>query len=870
MKKIYAVAHTHWDFEWYFTRQHSQVQFAFHMDEVFEALSKNILDYYVLDGQMSIVDDYLQAFPEKTTLIKKFVRAGRLFIGPWYTQVDEMVTSGESIIRNLNLGLDAADDLGGAMMIGYLPDSFGQSQDMPKIYKGLGIDRAIFWRGIPNHVDARYFYWQGDDGSKVLTANIKDGYVAGLDLVEKDHFETMIARTKKDNNIEQALLPVGGDQRPVDFNLKAKIKAFNQAHQDQGLEMIESNYPHFFDTLEAEDLPTYEGEFIEPSVSKIHRGIYASRADLKQLYDQLERRMVYQVEPLMALAARQGIEPKEGIIKNIWKTIALGQAHDSSGACNGDETNADIKQRGLNALRQAESLRDYLLRKMSTANASEQDQLLVWNPLPFEIQEVREFEVSTINPTFKLTWNDEEVAYDVIDQHKENAAVLRRDPSAMTDEHYYVTKIAVAIEMPALDWIQFDIVETNHSQKVATCAAKTIENDLYKIEADAEGLHLTDKITCQTYSNFLTVEDGSDEGDNYDYSPAFHDWILNLDFNGQDVQAKCGEFLSELVIKGSWQLPKDLNARQAQKCDGQVAYQLKLKLKKDNPAIDIHLSLDNQVYDHRLRLVVHTDVKAQYSYADTPFGIIKRPVVEEHLKDWKTIGYKEEPTSLRPMLHLANIHNDEKSYTFLGLGAKEFQVIGDKFDKLAVTILRGVGYLGRPDMKRRPGDASGLQTKYVATPDSQLQGSYEFKGQLVIADTFDPQALQNEYARLGQDGLYYQTQTINEFTTPIEYFKINRHPQTIHHQQDFYLDQLQVVFSSLKLTESRSGYELRVYNASDQTVTAPGTLHFNRPVSLTRLNLRGKRLEDIPVDGSTYAMTTMRPGEIRTYGIFPH
>ncbi|GAF38795.1 alpha-mannosidase [Agrilactobacillus composti DSM 18527 = JCM 14202] len=81
MKNIHAIAHTHWDFEWYFTRQEAQVQFAFHMDEVFSALASHQLDYYLLDGQLSIVDDYLSNFPEKTREFKKYVQAKRLFIG---------------------------------------------------------------------------------------------------------------------------------------------------------------------------------------------------------------------------------------------------------------------------------------------------------------------------------------------------------------------------------------------------------------------------------------------------------------------------------------------------------------------------------------------------------------------------------------------------------------------------------------------------------------------------------------------------------------------------------------------------------------------------------------------------------------------
>ncbi|MFK5281434.1 hypothetical protein ACI3PL_17920, partial [Lacticaseibacillus paracasei] len=52
MQKVHVIAHTHWDFEWYFTRQQARVQFAYHMAEVLQALADNQLDSYLLDGQL--------------------------------------------------------------------------------------------------------------------------------------------------------------------------------------------------------------------------------------------------------------------------------------------------------------------------------------------------------------------------------------------------------------------------------------------------------------------------------------------------------------------------------------------------------------------------------------------------------------------------------------------------------------------------------------------------------------------------------------------------------------------------------------------------------------------------------------------------
>ena len=118
------------------------------MQEILDMLEQHY-DYvcYVLDGQTVVLEDYLSVVPEDEPRIKKLVQADRLKIGPWYTQTDEMVVAGESIVRNLLYGKLDCDKFGGRMMIGYLPDSFGQSAAMPKILNGFGIDKSLFWRG---------------------------------------------------------------------------------------------------------------------------------------------------------------------------------------------------------------------------------------------------------------------------------------------------------------------------------------------------------------------------------------------------------------------------------------------------------------------------------------------------------------------------------------------------------------------------------------------------------------------------------------------------------------------------------------------------------------------------------------------------
>lgn len=869
MKNVAVVAHTHWDFEWYFTRQEARVQFAYHMDEVLEALETNALDYYLLDGQMAIVDDYLQADPEQLPIMKKWVKAGRLFVGPWYTQIDELVTTGESIVRNLQQGLKLANELGGAMPIGYLPDSFGQGQDMPKIYNGFGIDKAIFWRGMPAEQSSRYFYWTSDDDSKLLVANLRNGYPVGTELMESEDYPALLQKISSDTDATNLVLPVGGDQRPVDFKLKDRIKAANASQADY--QLYESNYPEYFEKLAQEpNLPTYTGEFVDPSTSKIHRGIFSSRADLKQLYDQLERLMTYEVEPLMAIAQAHGVKTKAGLVAEIWKVVARGQAHDSSGGCNSDATNADIKHRGEVALQLGLSLKAYLLRKLSSHVDSQLD-LFFWNPTPSSMTQVQTVKLATRQASFDLLdTQGQPVAFQVLEQETVDMATLRYDPTKMVADLYYDTTIAMPLTIPATGWTGLQIVETD-KPVVPVKTGTTIDNRFYELSADVTGLTLVDKRTGTAYADFLSVEDGGDEGDTYDYSPAYQDWILNLGFADAQISGIVGQFESRLTLCGEWQLPADLTARAAHQANQVLPYTLTLTLKQADPTIGFSLSVDNQVKDHRLRLVMTTPIEAEDSYADTPFGYLKRPVIDPHLTTWQQIGYHEEPTALRPMLHFANIHDDQLSWSFLGLGPKDFQVIGEHFNQLAITLYRGVGYLGRPDLIRRPSDASGLQTKYVPTPASQLQGPMTFAGGICLDPTYEPASLQARHHALSRGTLAYQNQTLDRFTSPIQYFQINQNPRPLTQAAPLLqLKAPQLVVSALTMTPDETGLVLRVYSPTKQAIERPGRLDFEQPVTLKALDLNHVVKENLTTGVTKYDLAAFRPGEIRTYGIYQY
>src|SRR5690606_5606809 len=133
---------------------------------------------YVLDGQTAVLEDYLAVQPQHAARVKVQVQAGKLIVGPWYTQTDTRIVAGESILRNLLYGLRDCRAFGEPMKIGYLPDSFGMSGQMPHIYNGFGLTRALFWGGCSERhgTDKTEFIWQSRDGSEVIAQVLPLGY----------------------------------------------------------------------------------------------------------------------------------------------------------------------------------------------------------------------------------------------------------------------------------------------------------------------------------------------------------------------------------------------------------------------------------------------------------------------------------------------------------------------------------------------------------------------------------------------------------------------------------------------------------------------------------------------------------------------
>ncbi|MDD1783328.1 hypothetical protein LRP49_19340 [Enterovibrio sp. ZSDZ35] len=879
-KQLHVISHTHWDFEWYFSTHESLIQLIYHMEEVMDALEKGDVDNYYLDGQLSIVEDYLNACPHQQHRLSALVESGKLKIGPWYTQTDQLIIAGESIIRNLQLGINLGKALGGVEMLGYVPDSFGQSVDMPKIYRGVGIDKTVFWRGLSTDVyPYREGRWQSDDGSDVTFYNIRDGYYVGGQLIYCDDAVALVSQVEKGCLSQDIALPLGGDQRYVDRNVKSRIEQFNQQLSEANLDvrLVESSYDALFDRLKAQDLPMdiLSGEMIDGQVSKIHRSIYSSRADHKRLNDMLERRITLELEPLMALATRFGIGYQKELINNLWRIMTRNHAHDSAGGCNTDKTNKIIVERFEQVDQMSSAARDYLVRKIAESQPVLENgaRLTLFNTLPFAREHTQNLTLSTKSAGFTLsTVSGEPVAFDVIAQSQHYNGSIQRDPKDNDPNgYYYQTEIAIRHSMPALGFTSLVIEETRDAlTPIDEKATYLIENNRYRIEYTGGGLHLIDKDNERRWEYFLTARDGGDDGDTYDYSPPAQDWVIDLSFNHAECVTQCGALQQRLTLSGQWMLPENLEARSHRFADTQCDYVLTLTL-QDGLPLSIEFDINNQVDDHRLQLVVNSPIETKESIADTPFGFVRRPHYQLQMADWRERGWKEEPCGIYPMINLVNVSDTATSLSVLAQGIKEYEVLlespSQPSGKVALTVFRSVGWLGKPDLIRRPGIASGQQYKYIPTPDSQMKGHQIAKLALLLDDKFDAAAVNHASQRWSIEQPYYQAQSLNQFTNTLKYFVMHPLSNTVVDETSMLtVDAPSLVCSSIQYEDG--AVFVRVYNPSEYAIEDAGTLQFAQDIQdAWETNLLNQPLHLLTISQNAIHFGKFRAKQIRTFKI---
>ena len=870
VSRVHITPHMHWDREWYFTTEESRILLVNNIEEILTRLEQDDeYKYYVLDGQTAVLEDYFAVVPENRSRVKALVERGKLIIGPWYTQTDTTIVSGESIVRNLMYGIRDCMAFGEPMKIGYLPDSFGMSGQLPHIYNGFGITRTMFWRGCSERhgTDKTEFLWQSQDGSEVTAQVLPLGYAIGKYLPEDEaglrkRLDSYFEVLEKASVTKAILLPNGHDQMPLQQNIFAVMEKLREIYPQR--QFVMSRFEEVFDRIDAhrDDLATLKGEFIDGKYMRVHRTIGSTRMDIKIAHARIENKIVSILEPLATLAWTLGFDYHHGLLEKMWKEILKNHAHDSIGCCCSDKVHREIVSRFELAEDMADNLARFYMRKIvDNMPQSDADKLVMFNLMPWPREEVMNITIRLRASQFRLLDDKRNVIPYFIRSAREldPGLIDRQIVHYGNYEPFMEFDIQLSQILPSMGYRTL-FIEPNVAGKVLSPGENTaslLENAFWQIDVNDDGsLRLRDKETGLIYDRVLEIEESSDDGDEYDYSPSREEWRLTSAQGEHEFEVTHEGWQSRAVIRHRIAVPANLAERAARQRNGYLDAEFEITLSRNSRRIDVAVRLDNQADDHRVRVLIPTPFATREVLADTQFGTISRPVQDAAMQNWQEEGWKEAPVPVWNLLNYAVLQEKRNGLALFTEGLREFEVVGDEQKAFALTLLRGVGVLGKEDLLLRPGRPSGIK---MPVPDAQVRGPLSCRFSL-FSFSGTP-----ENAGVAQQAQSWLTPVQCYNKIPWDAMKLNRASLTTPESYSLLaLSPTGCVLSAIKKAEDRDELILRLFNPS-QSSACDATLSVNPAVKRCCETDMNERLMDHGEDEGIVG--AFRPGQSRTFSL---
>ncbi|MGH7925556.1 MAG: glycoside hydrolase family 38 C-terminal domain-containing protein [Candidatus Binatus sp.] len=387
MDQLYFVVHTHWDREWYQPFQQMRARLVAMADRMIPLVERGTIPSFHFDGQTIVLDDYLEMRPQAEPRLRNLIRAGKIQVGPWYVLADSFLVSGESLIRNLEIGMAIARRFGRPLDVGYLPDQFGHIAQMPQLLASFGFTTAVLWRGVGADVNRNRFTWEALDGSSVLTVYLPNGYSNGanLPLESVDSFVAraeQIARRERDFAAGTPILVMNGtDHTEPDARLCERI---NEAREISAMTFETGtleNYVRRLADLPLDGTPRHRGELRSPLRSHLLPGVTSARTWIKQRDFENCRTLERYADPLAALANALGRGAGvDAFLEMAWRTEIQNHPHDSICGCSVDQVHIDMRYRFDQAAMLAETaVRRAAAACINTRNV-DASEIAVFNP----------------------------------------------------------------------------------------------------------------------------------------------------------------------------------------------------------------------------------------------------------------------------------------------------------------------------------------------------------------------------------------------------------------------------------------------------------------------------------------------------------
>ncbi len=796
-RRIAVVPHTHWDREWYDPFQTFRLKLVHLIDGLLDLLERDpSYKTFLLDGQLAVIDDYLEIRPENEGRLRALATSGRLTVGPWYILMDEFLISGETIVRDLQAGIRRGTAFGGVMDVGYLPDMFGHISQMPQILSLAGLHNAVVWRGVPSAIHTSAFVWEAPDQSRVRAEYLVAGYGNGAAL--PDDAKALIRRLRSHVDeigsflaSDAPLLFMNGTdhQRPQPW-LGRVVAEANEMQSE--FELGISSLPDYLAELTTDGLPEWQGELRSGYRSNLLMGVGSNRVDVKQAAARSERSLERLAEPLSALYLPAEAWPGS-FLDVAWKLMVRNAAHDSICACSVDEVVDAVMHRYAEAHQIGEGLTSEAVAAIglsvshpgttvinpSARNRSGMVELVVpvlGDPEP-DIQVISQRAglpgTITLNGSTVVSMLGLIQGARIDDDTYVTAVVLAEDatgldltltvgsepPDGVPIEEvkrelftkltaHPDTEVRVTIDQPAMrrilsrqesvagfGWAKFEPARLSHPVAIEGDADSgvTLSNGLVNVEVNpSDGTFALNGV-----SGYGRLIDSGDHGDTYNYSPPANDSVVDAPDAVRVSLGDPGPVRGTVVVRSTYLWPERVDGDRRARVGSRTAeVTTTLELRADESLVRVHTTFDNPSRDHRLRAHFPLPEPAETSRAECAFTVVERGLTAE--------GRDEEfgiPTFPSRRFVTAGgltvIHEGLLEYELVDV--VEIDGAGPRATGLALTLLRSTGMLSRFGMINRPLPAGPM----TPIEGPQMIGPVEARYALSV-DTTDPYRLADD------------------------------------------------------------------------------------------------------------------------------
>jgi alpha-mannosidase len=269
--------------------------------------------------------------PALLAAIKEKVKAGAWeTIGGLWVEPDTNMPTGESLARQVLYGQRYFERTFGARhSVCWLPDCFGFSPALPQILRLGGIDNfftiKVNWSET-NKIPADLFWWEGLDGSRVLTHTFNNPRYGYNGMVWPSNYLATWQNFRGKSFHDTSLLAVGfgdggGGVTPEFVEREEQLRDFPVLPRARW-----GHVKDFYDAAHASaaeaDVPVWQGEIY----LELHRATLTTQSGVKKKHRLAERALITAetvagLAHLMGGAAPKSLEPQ-------WRVVLKNEFHD--------------------------------------------------------------------------------------------------------------------------------------------------------------------------------------------------------------------------------------------------------------------------------------------------------------------------------------------------------------------------------------------------------------------------------------------------------------------------------------------------------------------------------------------------------------